>query len=55
MRDILTAHGADSGQVPDWKYTDYDSVDIVTLDASGHAAFERRKEGLDGQSETCPR
>ena len=55
VRDILTAHGADSGQVPDWKYTDYDSVDIVTLDASGHAAFERRKEGLDGQSETCPR
>lgn len=55
VRDLLSAHGADPGQVPAWDYRDFDSVDVVTLDATGHAAFERTKEGLDGQSEACPK
>jgi hypothetical protein len=57
VRALLSAHGGDAGAVPAWADDDFDSVDIVTIDWSGpkeRAAFERGKEGLDGQPETCP-
>jgi hypothetical protein len=57
VRALLAAHGGDASAVPAWADDDFDSVDIVTIDWSGpkeRAAFERGKEGLDGQSEACP-
>ena len=54
VHDLLAAHG-DPELPPAWAEDDYDSVDVVTIDASGHASFARLREGLDGQPETCPR
>ncbi|MGO9768137.1 MAG: histidine phosphatase family protein [Roseiarcus sp.] len=57
VRALLAAHGGDPSAVPAWAGDDFDSVDIVTIDWSGpteRAAFERGKEGLDGQSDACP-
>ena len=55
VRNLLSAHGADPGLVPTWAEDDYDSVDVVTIDANGHATFAHTMEGLDGQPESCPR
>jgi hypothetical protein len=55
VRDLLAAHGGDPKLPPTWAEDDFDSVDVVTIDASGHASFGRLREGLDGQPETCPR
>ncbi len=54
VSDLLKTHGADASLVPAWDDGDYDSVDIVTIDNSGRASFERTREGLDGMSEDCP-
>ncbi len=57
VRNLLAAHGGDVGAMPAWAEDDFDSVDVVTIDWSGakeRAAFERAREGLDGQSEACP-
>jgi hypothetical protein len=53
-RDLLAAHG-DPELPPPWAEGDYDSVDVVTIDATGHASFTHLREGLDGQPEACPR
>jgi hypothetical protein len=53
-RALLAAHGGDPGLVPTWDDSDFDSVDVVTLD-TGHASFSRLREGLDGEPEACPR
>jgi len=55
VRALLTAHGGDPSLVPSWAEDDFDGVDVVTIDANGHATFARLREGLDGQPETCPR
>jgi hypothetical protein len=54
VRDLLAGHG-DPELPPAWAEDDYDGVDVVTIDSSGHAAFARLREGLDGQPEACPR
>jgi hypothetical protein len=54
VRDLLAAHG-DPELPPTWAEDDYDSVDVVTIDADGHATFAHLQEGLDGQPEACPR
>jgi hypothetical protein len=55
VRDLLAAHGGDPKLPPTWAEDDYDSVDVVTIDADSHATFAHLQEGLDGQPETCPR
>jgi hypothetical protein len=58
VRNLVAAHGGDVKAIPDWQDSDFDSVDVVTISGEGAkapAAFERRKQGLDGQPETCPR
>jgi hypothetical protein len=55
VRNLLAAHGGDASQVPAWDDADFDSVDVVTLAAGEPARFERRKQGLDGLPEACPR
>ena len=54
----LAAHGADPALVPAWDQGDYDGMDVVRITRDGtksNATFERRREGLDGQSSSCPR
>jgi len=55
VRDLLAAHDGDPKLPPTWAEDDFDSVDVVTIDANGHASFGRLREGLDGQPEACPR
>ncbi|WP_160007210.1 hypothetical protein [Rhizobium sp. 18055] len=56
-RQILGANGGDADQVPKWKGKDFDSISVIRIVRDGDkttASFERRKEMLDGQSDTCP-
>jgi len=54
---LLLAHGGDPKQVGVWPSNDFDSIYVVTLSWAGdtaRAAFVTKKEGLDGQPQTCP-
>jgi hypothetical protein len=53
-RAILKQRGADPQMVATWPSSDYDTVYVLTLQASGGARFLVQKEGLDGQSTDCP-
>ena len=56
-RAIVASHGGDSSLVPDWKGDDFDGIYVIRITRTGQAAtasFERRQEGLDGQSAVCP-
>ena len=55
VRNLLAAHGGDPSAVPAWADSDFDSVDVVTLEVGQPAKFSRQKEGLDGQPAACPR
>jgi len=54
VHDLLAGHGGDPKLPPPWAEDDYDSVDVVTIDANGRATFMHLREGLDGQPEACP-
>jgi hypothetical protein len=57
-RELLSAHGGNPSVVPDWNSDDFDSVYVVTIDASGpkpNATFAQTSEGLNGLPETCPK
>jgi hypothetical protein len=56
-RALLAAHGGDAALVPKWQSDDFDSIYVVTITRTGDAAkatFAHRREGLDGQPDTCP-
>ena len=57
-RELLSAHGGDPADVPEWKGDDFDSIYVVKIDWSGPnptATFARSSEGLNGQPEACPK
>jgi len=57
-RALMSDFGGDPASVPQWKGSDFDGIYVVRVTRSaGRAsvAFERREEGLSGQSTTCPR
>lgn len=54
---LLARYGADPAQVPDWHYSDFDSLYVVTLqqqDGRTIARFRVEKQGLNNQAPTCP-
>ena len=56
-RQIMGSHGGASSAVPDWQGADFDGIYIIKIVRTGQtatASFERRTEGLDGQSTNCP-
>jgi hypothetical protein len=56
-RALMTQFGGDAAQVPEWKGSDFDSIYIVRIDhfgATARARFQLGREGLNGQSTTCP-
>jgi len=56
-RGLLAAHGGDPALVPKWRGDDFDSIYVVTITWPGDAAkavFALKREGLDGQPDTCP-
>jgi hypothetical protein len=56
-RELLAAHGGDPSLVPKWHRDDFDSIYVVTITWTGDvakAAFVHKREGLDGQPDTCP-
>jgi hypothetical protein len=57
VKDLLTAHGGNSRQVPSWPSQDFDSIFLVKVTRSGTAksvAFAIDHEGLDHLGDTCP-
>ena len=57
-RALLAAHGGDATTVPKWTGDDFDSIYVVTINRIGEtakASFAHKQEGLDGQSDACPR
>jgi hypothetical protein len=56
-RAIMASHGGDPQTVPNWRGSDFDGVYVLRIIWSGAASsitFERRVEGLNGQSTACP-
>jgi hypothetical protein len=56
-RQIMSSHGGAPSTVPDWQGADFDGIYVIRIVRTGPvatASFERRREGLDGQSTTCP-
>lgn len=57
LRQILSAHGGNAADVPNWQSGDFDSIYIVRLDwqdGTAHASFKHEREGLDGRATDCP-
>jgi hypothetical protein len=56
-RRLLSDHGGDEAQVPNWPDDDFDSIYVVTITRSGQkmsATFSQTREGLNGQADACP-
>jgi hypothetical protein len=54
---VLEDHGGDATAVPQWQSDDFDSLYVVRIaraEAGATATFERKRQGLDGQSLRCP-
>jgi hypothetical protein len=57
LRQILSAHGGNAADVPNWQTDDFDSIYIVRLDwqnGIARASFKHDREGLDGRAADCP-
>jgi hypothetical protein len=54
VRDIVTRRGGDPTTVPDWSRDDFDSIYVLRVPQSGPPSFHVEREGLDGQSRSCP-
>jgi hypothetical protein len=57
-RELLSAHGGNASDVPNWNRDDFDGVYVVTIDWSGpkpKATFAKTSEGLNEEPETCPK
>lgn len=57
LRQMMTAHGGNAADVPNWKSDDFDSVYIVRLDwqsGAARATFKHDRQGLDGRAVDCP-
>jgi hypothetical protein len=55
-RELLSAHGGNPSDVPEWNRNDFDGVYVVTIDWSGakpKATFAQTSEGLNEEPETC--
>jgi hypothetical protein len=57
VRQMLAAHGGNSGDVPKWQSDDFDSIYIVKLDwqnGTARASFKHDQQGLNGRATDCP-
>jgi hypothetical protein len=57
LRQMMSAHGGNAADVPNWQSADFDSIYIVQLDwqnGTAHASFKHDHEGLDGRATDCP-
>jgi len=57
LRQMLSAHGGNAADVPDWQSNDFDSIYVVRLDwqnGTPRASFRHDREGLDGRAADCP-
>ncbi|SIT42416.1 conserved exported hypothetical protein [Paraburkholderia ribeironis] len=57
LRQMLSAHGGNAADVPNWSTDDFDSIYIVRLDwqnGTARASFKHDREGLDGRAIDCP-
>jgi hypothetical protein len=57
LRQMLSAHGGNAADVPNWQSDDFDSIYIVRLEwhnGTARASFKRDREGLDARATDCP-
>ncbi|MFM0647833.1 histidine phosphatase family protein [Paraburkholderia bryophila] len=57
LRQMLSTHGGNPADVPNWKSDDFDSIYIVRLNwqnGVAQASFKHDRQGLDGRSTDCP-
>lgn len=57
VKNMLSAFGKDSTDVPKWENDNYDSIFVIKIRSSGHGReieFEHDHESLDGLSTDCP-
>ena len=57
LRQMLSAHGGNPADIPNWKSDDFDSIYTVRLNwqnGVAQASFKRDRQGLDGRSIDCP-
>ena len=57
LRQMLSAHGGNAADVPNWQSDDFDSIYIVRLDwqnGAARASFRHDRQGLDGRPTDCP-
>jgi hypothetical protein len=57
LRQMLSAHGGNPADIPNWKSDDFDSIYTVRLNwqnGVAQASFKRGRQGLDGRSIDCP-
>ncbi len=52
-RALMTEHGGNPANIPDWNRADFDSVFVLRL-VGGQITFEHAHEKLNGQSASCP-
>lgn len=57
-RNLLNAYGGNGKDVPVWKGSDFDGIDVISLetapDGHRHASFRHDSQGLDSLPATCP-
>ena len=57
VRQMVSAHGGNAADIPNWRSDDFDSIYIVKLDWQGgspRATFRHDRQGLNGRSADCP-
>ncbi|WP_175164947.1 histidine phosphatase family protein [Paraburkholderia fynbosensis] len=57
LRQMVSAHGGNSADVPNWESGDFDSIYVVRLDwrdGTARASFKVDRQGLDGRATDCP-
>ncbi|MGF6769747.1 hypothetical protein P3T18_002217 [Paraburkholderia sp. GAS199] len=57
LRQMMSEHGGNAADIPNWPSEDFDSIYIVRLDwqnGSPRASFKHDHQGLNGRAVDCP-
>ncbi|PRX34545.1 hypothetical protein B0G75_102580 [Paraburkholderia sp. BL18I3N2] len=57
LRQMMSTHGGNAADVPNWKSDDFDSIYVVRLDwqnGTARASFKQDRQGLNGRATDCP-
>ena len=57
LRQMMSTHGGNAADVPNWQSDDFDSIYIVRLNwqnGTARATFKLDRQGLNGRAADCP-